>query len=328
MHVRTAVWDVNHQAKGAGKIRILPAPASAMLSLQSQSLWHSTLEGMAKSRPPDDAVEDLHSAQRQHKRQAVGVQASGSRSPSSPSVPVAPEATPSAVSARQATLEFVPANCVTPAAVSNASDRGGDEWGGPTPSCSILLRGTSEVTLGLLSAHTHSGCHAYVEAPTAELSLLAQPLAQPVSRAGVVASLRPSKRVRRQAGGSSSLGLDTSPACSMAARRRAGMAAAQETEPHRWSAAWRARASNPTPVPLVLAHAPTPMSLPWPQERTWSLCNALPVAEPVLPQPAPDPDSNVFKPEPLLHLHGQAMQHLAILKEMRTKVRGCVRMHL
>lgn len=68
--------------------------------------------------------------------------------------------------------------------------------------------------------------------------------------------------------------------------------------------------------------------LPWPQERTWSLCNALPVAEPVLPQPAPDPDSNVFKPEPLLHLHGQAMQHLAILKEMRTKVRGCARMHL
>jgi hypothetical protein len=44
------------------------------------------------------------------------------------------------------------------------------------------------------------------------------------------------------------------------------------------------------------------------------------LANAVFPQPAPDPDSNVFKPEPMMHLNGQAMQHLSILKEVKAKV--------
>ncbi len=63
----------------------------------------------------------------------------------------------------------------------------------------------------------------------------------------------------------------------------------------------------PPPPPLRCSKNP-PAPLP------------LPCMLPVHPQPPRDPESSVFKPEPMLHLNGQAMQHLSILKEMRSKV--------
>ena len=44
------------------------------------------------------------------------------------------------------------------------------------------------------------------------------------------------------------------------------------------------------------------------------------VANPVLPQPAPDPESHVFSPEPMFHLNGRAVTYLSLLKDMCNKV--------
>ncbi|GAX75884.1 hypothetical protein CEUSTIGMA_g3327.t1 [Chlamydomonas eustigma] len=61
-------------------------------------------------------------------------------------------------------------------------------------------------------------------------------------------------------------------------------------------------------------------------EKSWSPpATPFPLGAPVLPQPAPDPESHVFKPEPMLHLNGQAMQHLSILGRMRSKVAHALR---